>query len=245
MKVFVVLSVLVVAAFSQCGTPTTRCSAPCSISDSDVGSPYASLVVGHEGCCSCAYIDSTGHPTIGVGYLLTPSRSSELSSVGANYNSIVSGGEELNTQQISQLFGNHLSTAVSAAQSIFPNFNSLGGNAQKALVDMAYNLGQGGLNQFTGLKNAITSGNYAGAAAAAQDSLWCKQVKTRCTDVMNLLQNGASGSDNEASDSDNQSNTDQSDFPDKSDNTDGTSDESDYNPSSEWSSDDENNEFAF
>lgn len=197
MKVLVLLA-LIVSALS-CGTPTGTCSAWCTISNDDVGSPYAAFIAGHEGCCQCTYIDTTGNPTIGVGYLLEPSRASALAAVGADYNEIVSGQASLSISQISQLFSSSLDTAVSGAQAIFPEFGSLSTNVQMALVDMTYNLGEAGLNQFSTLKSDLAAGNYAGAAAAAQSSLWCSQVGDRCTQDANLLSGaGSDASDNES-----------------------------------------------
>ena len=53
--------------------------------------------------------------------------------------------------------------------------------AEAVVVDMAYNLGAGGLSSFVNFKEAIRSNDWNGAAKEMANSKYCKQVKSRCT----------------------------------------------------------------
>ena len=67
------------------------------------------------------------------------------------------------------------------------DYNSLYGEsvtckcAEHVLVDMAYNLGRTRLGKFTKFNAHVKNGNWSGAAAEMENSLWCKQVGSRCT----------------------------------------------------------------
>jgi len=64
-------------------------------------------------------------------------------------------------------------------------------NTRKAvLLDMAYNLGLGGILGFKSMIWALDRGYYHGAANQLKSSVWCKQVKTRCTHLYKLMWNG-------------------------------------------------------
>jgi len=67
-----------------------------------------------------------------------------------------------------------LNTAKSDAKSYFPGFNSLPESARWALVDMAYNLGGGGLKKYaklkTALEKAVKSKKQEDFEAAAKES---------------------------------------------------------------------------
>ena len=56
------------------------------------------------------------------------------------------------------------------------NFNSLTLSQQSALVDMAYNLGCGGLGKFVMLKAAVERLDFPGAAVQIQSSTYCGQA---------------------------------------------------------------------
>lgn len=55
------------------------------------------------------------------------------------------------------------------------------------ILDMAYNLGLGGILQFKAMIWALDKGYYHGAANAMRESVWCKQVGNRCTHLYNLM----------------------------------------------------------
>ena len=65
------------------------------------------------------------------------------------------------------------------AQISIPNFNSLSPDRQEVLVNMAYNLGRGGLKAFVRMREAIVGGDFERAKAEMIDSRWYGQVGDR------------------------------------------------------------------
>ena len=61
---------------------------------------------------------------------------------------------------------------------------------QKVLVDMAYNLGVGGLLQFRRMIAAIELGDYGAAADQMLDSRWAEQVGMRATRLAQMMRTG-------------------------------------------------------
>lgn len=56
-----------------------------------------------------------------------------------------------------------------------------------ALIDMAFNLGEGGLRKFTKMNTAIKERDWEKAAKEAEDSRWYKQVPNRAKKIIKLL----------------------------------------------------------
>ena len=59
--------------------------------------------------------------------------------------------------------------------------------AEYVLVDMTYNLGEGGLSTFNTFNSLMESGQWDAAADDLQGTLWCSQVGTRCTRDTNQI----------------------------------------------------------
>ena len=135
------------------------------VNDTVAGCDARSLITKHEGKRKCVYVDTKGHPTVGIGYNLdNPGARSALAAVGADYDSVRSGKTCLSDSQIMQLFEPSYQSAVSGARSAVSSYSSLCCNVQEVMTDMTYNLGS--LSSFTGFVGLINSGKWA---AAAQD----------------------------------------------------------------------------
>lgn len=148
-----------------------------------------SLITKHEGSRSCVYIDTTGNPTVGIGYNLNDSTArSDLAAVGADYDKVRAGTECLTQDQIMKLFEPSYQRAVSSAESAVSSFNSLCCNVQEVITDMSYNLGS--LSSFTTFVSLINSGSWAQAAQDGRGTAWCSQVGSRCSDDMDRVSNG-------------------------------------------------------
>ncbi|CAO3418806.1 glycoside hydrolase family protein [Azospirillum doebereinerae] len=62
---------------------------------------------------------------------------------------------------------------------------------RRALANMAFNLGIERLRGFRKMLAALEAGDYARAAAEAQDSLWASQVGDRAARIVQTLRTGA------------------------------------------------------
>ena len=76
-----------------------------------------SLITNHEGKRACVYIDTRGHPTVGIGYNLDNSGArAAIAAVGADYDKVRAGTQCLTDTQIMRLFEPSYQSAVSSAR---------------------------------------------------------------------------------------------------------------------------------
>ncbi len=156
--------------------------------DPDIIFSAAKLVKRHEGRRRRVYLDSEGHPTVGDGFNLDrPGARQALSRVGADYDAVRAGRQDLTDQQIDALLARDLADAVESARAVCPTFDRLPAGAQLALIDMAFNLGRAGLQAFHGMLDALAREDFAAAAAEALDSKWARQVGRRAIEDAALL----------------------------------------------------------
>ena len=151
----------------------------------------ARLIEKHEGRHHMVYLDTEGHPTIGVGFNLDRQGAREaLSRVGASHLALVTGAQGLSDEQIDVLLQLDLTMSAIAARAVCPSFGALHRGAQLALIDMAFNLGREGLAGFRGMLAAIAAGDFLTAAVEALDSKWARQVGRRALEDAVLLSHG-------------------------------------------------------
>jgi lysozyme len=122
-----------------------------------------------EGSKTAAYLDSEGKLTIGVGHLIVKDDGYTKDTV-------------LSNEQVTALFEKDLLRHIPAAvKFVAPHsWSSLPLEAQKVLLNMAFNLGSN-LMQFKKAAGAVRDHKWTVAAAEFKNSKWCKQVKGRCT----------------------------------------------------------------
>lgn len=146
------------------------------------------LIEKHEGRRDMVYLDTEGHPSVGVGFNLDrPGAREALSRVGASHSAVLAGGQGLTDAQIGALLAQDIAESVAWARTVCPSFDELHRGAQLALIDMAFNLGRAGLAGFQGMLAAIAVQDFAAAAAEALDSKWAAQVGHRAIEDAALL----------------------------------------------------------
>lgn len=151
----------------------------------------ARLIEKHEGRRRAVYLDTAGHPTVGVGFNLDrPGAAEVLARVGASHSAIFAGAQELTDGQIEALLVRDLADSIVSARAVCPTFDALDRGAQLALIDMAFNLGRAGLAGFRGMLAAIANGDLLEAAVHALDSRWARQVGRRALEDAALLMHG-------------------------------------------------------
>ena len=137
-------------------------------------------IEGWEGRRQQVYLDSAGHPTIGVGFNLDRSDAPQkIKALGLNYSAVRQGQVTLNDAQIDQLFDADVDRAIADASMIVANFKSIPENKQKIVVDMVFNLGAGGFSGFHNTIKAIENEDWQTAAQEMRDSRWFSQVGDR------------------------------------------------------------------
>ena len=123
-----------------------------------------------EGVTAHPYEDSVGILTIGVGR--------NLQDVG------------LRKDEIDYLLANDVRVAMIDCKILFDDFDGLSDNRQRALINMAFNLGRPRLAAFKNMWAAIERGDFSEAASQALDSKWARQVGSRANRIADLIEKG-------------------------------------------------------
>ncbi|ACJ20056.1 glycoside hydrolase family protein [Coxiella burnetii] len=120
----------------------------------------------HEGFSPHLYKDSVGKWTIGYGRNLEDDPLHEYEA------------EFLLMQDIERL---------DKALSLHEAYQALDNERKAIILDMAYNLGYGGLMKFTHLWQALEKQDYEQAAKEMLNSEWAEEVKSRATELAQLM----------------------------------------------------------
>lgn len=119
-----------------------------------------------EGMRLFPYRDTVGKMTIGVGRNITD--------------------RGISATEAYAMLDNDISMAEIDLDRNYPWWRALPEPAQRALANMAFNLGIGRLSKFQGMLSALKAGDYQGAANEALDSSWAQQVKERAMRIADL-----------------------------------------------------------
>jgi GH24 family phage-related lysozyme (muramidase) len=136
----------------------------------------------NEGVKYTSYLDSRGLATGGIGHLLTkPTEIAQYPVPTAIPESVVT-----------QWFQNDIGIAIKGAQTLIglSVWGSLNDVRKRALADLTYNLGQGGLAKFPMFLAAMKAGNYTEAGAQLTNSAWYKQVGQRGPRIVQMITTG-------------------------------------------------------
>lgn len=128
------------------------------------------LLKRHEGVRPTFYLDTADIPTIGVGRNL---RDKGLSSAEVDY-----------------LLDNDLADVTQQLEQQFAWFAGLDAVRQLALIDMAFNVGLGGLAKSPKMLAAFAGADYATAATEMLGGAWETQVGQRARDVAQMTRTG-------------------------------------------------------
>lgn len=128
----------------------------------------------NEGVRKEAYLDTLGYWTIGVGHLIGKKLTLPVT---------------LTDEQVEELFRKDYYIHLAEAKRNFPMFDDLNDEGKMVLVDMTFNLGGSKFNKnkWPNYYAALEAGDWVGMAKSARNSLWCKQVKTRCDKIEALI----------------------------------------------------------
>ena len=89
---------------------------------------------------------------------------------------MLSGAVTLTEDEIEYLLSTSITTAISSVRSLVPNFDCLPDNQQLVLADLAFNMGEARLAEFTYVLSYVRRQLFATAAAALQESKWFRHV---------------------------------------------------------------------
>lgn len=127
-------------------------------------------LVRDEGLRLKPYRDTVGKLTIGIGR--------NLDDVG------------ISEAEAHTLCENDIARTIHDLERRLPQFNGYPEIVQRAVANMAFNLGVSGLLGFKNMIAALDRGDYQEAAAHALDSKWARQVGRRAQRVAALIREG-------------------------------------------------------
>jgi GH24 family phage-related lysozyme (muramidase) len=160
-------------------------------SNSEFRQHCAALLAKHEGREKHVYLDTLNIPSIGIGFNLQRGGARQtLTSVGANYDQVLAGAEDLTDAQIDGLFDRDLDTAFAAAHRQVTNFDNLHHNARLVVIDMMF-MGEARFAEFKKMIAALQEFDYNAAADEIANSQWYVQVKNRGSEDVSLMQSAA------------------------------------------------------
>jgi len=149
-------------------------SAPASVLDED---PETMKLVAElerdEGRVLHAYQDSLGYWTLGIGRLIDQRRGGGISNEEADY-----------------LKRNDVAKVRRQLDENLPWWNDLDPVRKRALQNMAFQLGIGGLLGFKTSLRHIQNRNWASAAANMRASRWARQTPNRAERVIKMIETG-------------------------------------------------------
>ncbi len=126
-----------------------------------------------EGCVPHAYTDDMGYLTIGIGRLIDARK-----------------GGKLTTDEIMLLFNNDVDSHRADIAKALPWAARLSDARQRALVNMCFQMGIGGVLEFRDMLFHLQTGDFDAAAASALDSAWAKETPNRAGRVADMIKNG-------------------------------------------------------
>lgn len=123
-----------------------------------------------EGWRATPYPDSLGYLTIGYGFLIDPRKHEELPREAGD--AWLKAKAEGNWSELLALE---------------PSLQYQPASVQRALQNMAYQLGASGVAAFKDMMDALKRGNLPAARQAALNSLWAKQTPSRAHRIADLI----------------------------------------------------------
>jgi len=126
-----------------------------------------------EGSESCAYQDTRGFWTIGVGRLIDPKK-----------------GGGLSQDEIEYLLDNDIKKITEKVHKFLPWISKLNDARRAVLFQMAFQMGVRGLLQFKRTLGSIEDGQYFEAAVEMLQSEWAKQTPERANRLATQMETG-------------------------------------------------------
>lgn len=157
------------------------------------------MLVGDEGIKLHVYWDSMQYPTVGIGHLILRKKTRDMSVILSKLSNDLgrTSGSNISRADADRLFASDLAkvqSEISKNRTIAPAYARANASRKMALVNMAFQLGTGGLAKFKTALGLMAAGNWAQAAAQAKNSLWARQTPGRANRICIVIKNGNLGS---------------------------------------------------
>ena len=131
-----------------------------------------------EGKILHCYMCSEGHKTVGIGHKVLQNDPESNLPVHGPYDA-VAGEQSIDEDRCYELFEEDVQIAIQGCQAIYDNWDDLPQEVRHVLVNMCFQLGQGGLSRFKNMNSAITEQLWNRVAEEMLDSRWARQTPER------------------------------------------------------------------
>lgn len=147
------------------------------------------LHIQEEGYRTRVYLDTEGHPTIGIGFNLDRADArTAITSMGFDYVAVKGGTVNLTYRAVDTLYSQDIQTAIENTKRLFPNLQAMPWRKALILVDMMFQLGPSKFSGFAKMIEAVRGGNWSLAAQEMMDSKMAKQCRYRCLRRKDILE---------------------------------------------------------
>jgi len=130
-----------------------------------------------------AYLCSEGYLTCGIGHNLDTNPAPEI------LNRKIKKGDKITSQESQKLFERDLDMTITQLKHNFPYFDSLDNKYQVVLINMAFQLGGGGILKFKDMLLAMKNKDDADVISAMKDSRWYQQTTNRANRLIDVINN--------------------------------------------------------
>lgn len=135
----------------------------------------------NEGFRDHIYKDTLGFDTIGYGFKCDSLTRDELE---------LNGGiiEPMSKEVADKILKKKLAKLTSKVYDAIPWLNNSPKEVQEVVIEMAYQMGVGGVLKFKNTLNFIKENDYKNASSNMMKSLWAKQTPNRAKKLANIIE---------------------------------------------------------
>jgi GH24 family phage-related lysozyme (muramidase) len=150
------------------------------------------IITLNEGFEPYSYEDTEGNVTVGIGFNLgAPGAEAKIEALCLDFEKVFAGDVPLTREQAEVLLEDEILVALKGAQNVYSNFfDLLSFERQLVVIDIIYSLGRTGYTKFENHISAVKNSEWNKAADEMTESQWCRQVKSRCTRMSQIMRNG-------------------------------------------------------
>ena len=132
-----------------------------------------------EGCVNEIYICPAGHPTFGIGHMITKKDPEPGEPVGT----------AVSNERVQEAFETDITITLEDCEKLYPDFADLPEEVQLIIANMLFNMGLPRLSKFRGMKAAVDDRDWERAADEMVESLWYNQVTARADRLVERMRN--------------------------------------------------------
>ena len=149
-------------------------------------------IASDEGKILHVYLCSENHKTTGIGHKLLPSDPEIDLPVHGAYDEVPEE-DSISEGRCYELFQQDVHIAIDGCRNIYSNWDELPQEMQHILVNMCFQLGQGGLSKFKNMNDGVEKEMWGMVSLDMMDSRWGQQTPERARRLRDRVLEVSSG----------------------------------------------------